>query len=112
MKNHEFYLTAISYKAFIACSISARKKRGSGLVTLYKSFLTPLSRPEVLITYAAYKRLFQFIFNMAGECALCLLPPNCPSNARKIKGCLELLQLKNATCYAGYLEKKRAMVRP
>ena len=22
---------------------------------------------------------------MAGECTLCLLPPNCPSNARKIK---------------------------
>ena len=39
------------YRAFIACSISARrKKRGSGLVPLLKSFLTPPSRPEVLIS--------------------------------------------------------------
>ena len=38
---------------------------------------------------------------MAGECALCLLPPNCPSNTRKIKRVFGVAAVKerNALCW-------------
>ena len=39
------------YRAFIA---SARRKRGSGLVPIHKSFLTPLSRLKVLNSLALF----------------------------------------------------------
>ena len=39
----------ISIQGAIAFSMSARKKIGSGVVPIVKSFLTPPSRPEVSI---------------------------------------------------------------